>query len=172
MIDTGPVEPLDRARHRVGSFDCGVPALDRWLHAYAGQAQRRDAARTFVTTHSSTREVIGYYTLVVTEVEHETATSAVRAGMSRHFPIPACLVARLAVTLKLQRRGIGSNLLLDALGRIERASGEVGIRAVLVHAISDEAAAFYRSYGFAPATADARTLMVPLAAVRATLSES
>jgi GNAT superfamily N-acetyltransferase len=163
-----PVEPLDPTRHQVKEFRCGQPSLDRWLQAYAGQSQRRDVARTFVAADSELR-VVGYYTMVAGHVEHSTASPPVRAGVSRHFPIPGCLIARLAVDESWQGTGLGSDLLRDALRRTLAAADQIGIRAVLVDAIDDRAAAFYRRYGFEPATTGGLTLMVPLSAVRSRL---
>jgi GNAT superfamily N-acetyltransferase len=168
VSDLRPVEPLDPGRHRLNGFECGRPTLDRWLRAYASQSQRRDTARTFVVADQQL-EVVGYYTLVAGEVEHQAAPAAVRARLSRHFPIPVCLLARLAVTASWQGRGLGSDLLRDALRRILAASEEIGLRAVLVHAIDERAANFYRRYGFEPATRDGLTLMVPLESVRSQL---
>jgi GNAT superfamily N-acetyltransferase len=162
------VEPLDRGRHDISDFGCGNPALDRWLHAYAGQAQRRDVARSYVAIDQEQR-VMGYYTLVAGQVEHSRATDPVRAGVSRHFPIPVGLVARLAVATVHQGHGLGTDLVRDALRRLLAASEQVGMRAALVHAIDDTASAFYRRLGFQPATPDGLTLMVPLGAVRAVL---
>ena len=164
----GAVEPLE-SRHRADRFDCGHQQLDRWLHAYAGQGQRRDAARTFVVCRANDDAVVGYYTLVASEVEHGAATGNVRRGASKHFPIPVCLIARLAVDRSEQGAGLGRSLLLDALRRADRASRSVAMRAALVHALDEEAAAFYARFGFKPATADSLTLMVPLEAVRRTL---
>lgn len=162
------VEPLDRGRHELRDFECGHPMLDRWLRAYAGQAQRRDVARTYVAVDEQ-RRVVGYYTLVAAEVEHAQAPPSVRAGVSRHFPIPVGLIARLAVATTHQGRGLGTDLVRDAMRRLLAASEQIGMRAVLVHAIDDTAAGFYRHLGFEPATPDGLTLMVPLAAVRAAL---
>jgi GNAT superfamily N-acetyltransferase len=160
-----PVEPFDPAHHQVTDFECGRPSLDRWLRAYAGQSQRRDVARTFVSADSKLR-VVGYYTLVAGQVEHAAAPDAVRAGVSRHYPIPVCLLARLAIATPWQGRGLGSDLLRDGLRRTLAAAEQIGIRAVLVDAIDEQAARFYSRYGFEPATADGLTLVVPLAAVR------
>lgn len=156
---------FDPAIHSARGFRCGNEALDRWLAVYAGQSQRRDAARTFVTA-SPERQVLGYYTLVASEIEHEPATAGVRRGMSRHFPVPVALIARLAVHADHQGRGLGRSLLLDALRRIVRASEELAVRAVIVEADDDRAAAFYEHFGFQPSPLDHRLLMVPLACVR------
>ncbi len=113
--------------------------------------------------------MVGCYTLVASQVEGSEATSEVQRGTSKHFPIPVCLIARLAVDRSEQGIGLGRSLLLDALQRAERASRSVAMRAVLVHALNDEAAAFYARFGFQPATAEPLTLMVPLEAVRRVL---
>ena len=165
MSGLRPVEALDPGRHHVTEFQSGRPVLDRWLSAYAGQSQRRDVARTFVTSDEQAH-VIGYHTLVAGQVEYLDAPDAVRSRVSRRYPIPVCILARLAVATTWQRQGLGSDLLRDALRRILAAAEEIGIRAVLVHAIDDDAATFYKQYGFEPASADGLTLMVPLSAVR------
>jgi GNAT superfamily N-acetyltransferase len=163
------VEPLDRRRHRLQAFRCGNASLDRWLHAGAGQAQRKDVARTYVAVDGR-NHVVGYYTLVAGQVEHEQSPGSVRKGVSPHFPIPVGLIARLAVATTHQGQGLGRDLLRDAPRRILAASEQIGIRAVLVHAIDERAAGFYRRLGFEPGTPDGLTLMVPLAAVRRALT--
>jgi GNAT superfamily N-acetyltransferase len=155
----------DPTAHDVGTFDCGEDALNRWLRHCAGQSQRRDAARTFVVI-AGQRRVIGYYTTVVGEIHHEQASPAVRRGMSKHFPIPIALVARLAVDVDFHGRGIGARLLRDALTRVLAAAEQVAIRAVVVHAISEQAAAFYIRFGFKPLADEPRTLMITLDEVR------
>jgi GNAT superfamily N-acetyltransferase len=160
--------PFDRKSHRVNQFSCGEASLDRWLIAYAGQNQQRDAARTFVTTDPGGK-VAGYYTLVAAQVEHEQATSAVSQGLSGHFPIPVALIARLAVTTPHQGAGLGRSLLLDALQRILRASDQLAVRAVTVDALDNRAASFYRRFGFEPSPLAPHTLMLSLDVVRRTL---
>jgi GNAT superfamily N-acetyltransferase len=159
---------FDRTRHHVEAFSCGRDTLDRWLRAYASQNQHRDAARTFVTTELDGK-VAGYYTLVAAQVEHERATAGVRRGLSRHFPIPVALLARLAVATPHQGTGLGRGLLLDALRRVLRASDELAIRAVTVQALDERASSFYRAFGFEPSDLAPDTLMVPLRLVRQTL---
>jgi predicted N-acetyltransferase YhbS len=169
VSDLQPVAPLDSKRHKTDGFECGHPSLDHWLRAYAGQSQRRDVARTFAVADQEWR-VVGYYTLVAAEVEHGAASPPVRAGVSRHFPIPVCLIARLAVDIGWQGRGLGRDLLRDGMRRALAASEQIGIRAVVADAIDDRAAAFYRRHGFESAAVDGLTLMVPIAAVRSQLA--
>lgn len=158
-------ERYDPARHEVAGFACGKEALDRWLHRYAGQGERRDATRTFVAIDER-GAVSGYYTLVAGQIEHTEATKAVSKGLSPHFPIPVAILARLAVDAQSQGQGLGARLLDDALERVCRAAQEVAVRAVVVHAIDDPAADFYERFGFRGLSATPRTLMVTLAELR------
>lgn len=155
----------DPAAHEVADFACGEESLDRWLHRYAGQGERRDATRTFVSTDAQ-GTVRGYYTLVAGQLEHGEATEAVRKGLSRHFPIPVAILARLAVDERSQGQGLGASLLNDALERICRAAREVAVRAVVVHAINPTAVSFYERFGFRGLSEAPRSLMVTLAELK------
>jgi GNAT superfamily N-acetyltransferase len=159
-------ERFDPARHNAAAFDCGNEFLNHWLARYAGQSDRRDAARTFVI--ADTRGVVrGYHALHAGQLQHESATAEVRKGRSPHFPIPIALLARLAVDVTSQGQGVGATLLRDALSRVQVASTHVAVSAVVVHAIDDQAAGFYRRFGFRALTPTPRTLMVTLREIRA-----
>jgi predicted N-acetyltransferase YhbS len=158
-------ERYDPARHDTSHFASGNEALDRWLVRYAGQGERRDAARTFVTADGGA--VIGYYALLAGELDHSQATETTRKGMSRHYPIPVAILAPLAVDRWHQNRGLGATLLRDALKRVTLASEQLAVRAVVVHAIDDRAADFYEHFGFRGLSATPRTLMVTVAELRA-----
>jgi predicted N-acetyltransferase YhbS len=158
-------ERYDPARHDTSNFGCGNELLDRWLTRYAGQNERRDAARTFVATTDG-HAVYGYYTLLAGQLEHHEATPAARKGLSRHFPIPVAILARLAIDSSRHSQGLGATLLDDALARVCRAAEQVAVRAVVVHAVDENAAAFYARFGFQALSATPRTLMVTLAALR------
>ena len=157
---------FDPASHDVAAFDCGNELLNRWLTRYAGQSERRDAARTFVALGPG-RSVLGYYTLLAGQLQHEAATAAVRRAQSRHFPIPIALLARLTIDRNHKGKGLGAELLADALSRVQLASAHVAVRAVVVHATDDRAAGFYERFGFRALTATPRTLMVTLRDLRA-----
>lgn len=158
-------ERYDPTHHDASKFEPGNEALDRWLTRYAGQSERRDAARTFVMT--DTGAVIGYYALLAGELDHRHATEQTRKGMSRHYPIPVAILARLAVDHRHQHHGIGATLLRDALRRVTLASEQLAVRAVVVHAIDEPAARFYEHFGFRALSITPRTLMVTLAELRA-----
>ena len=93
-------------------------------------------------------------------VLHEVATSRVRRNMPD--PVPVALLGRLAVDRQWQGRGLGAALLRDAVLRVVGAAGTIGVRALLVHAISDEAKAFYERWGFRPSATDPMTLMITI----------
>lgn len=160
-----PPAALDRSRHRTDDFRCGRPKLDTWLRAFAGQAQRRDASRTYVIADADGL-VLGFYTLVAGQVGYEEATSDVRRGMSKHFPIPVVVLARLAVDDRRHGEGLGAALLADAMRRAVRAAEEVGIRAVVVDAIDARAAEFYRRFGFVAFDTNGPRLMTTVAKLR------
>jgi predicted N-acetyltransferase YhbS len=136
-------------------FDSGQPALDTWLKRNALRSQSSGAARTYVVTAG--RSVIGYYALAVGSVTRAEATGQVRRNMPD--PIPVMLLARLAIDQHWQGRGLGAALLRDAALRTLQAAEIAGIRALLVHAISTDAARFYRYFGFQPAANSTLTLM-------------
>jgi ribosomal protein S18 acetylase RimI-like enzyme len=126
----------DSRSHNVAEFSSGRPELDDWLRRYAGQGERRDTTRSFVRVDAG-GIVTGYYTLVATTVGRDAATPTVSAGTSARFPIPACLIARLAVDSEHQGRGLVSSLLRAALRRILLASDHIAVRAVIVDAIDE-----------------------------------
>jgi GNAT superfamily N-acetyltransferase len=150
------IEKLHRT-HNIEQFTCGEPELDRFLIRHALRAQQANSSRTYVAVEDG--EVVGFDTIVAGEVRHADAPERVVKGMPRH-PIPLLVLARLAVHARMQGRGIGAGLLLDALGRTLQVADVIGVRAVAVHAKDDRAAAFYRHFGFAPSPTDARHLFM------------
>ena len=156
------IEKLHRT-HNVEQFACGQPELDRFLIRHALQAQQSNSSQTYVALGGD--EVVGFYTIVAGEIQHAQAPERVVKGMARH-PIPLLVLARLAVHINAQGRGIGSGLLLDALGRTLQVADVIGVRALAVHAKDDRAVAFYRHFGFTPSPADARHLFMIIKDIR------
>lgn len=163
MNDRPRIEKL-RRDHQVDPFDCGQEALNRFLVRYAFQNQQADASQTYVALTG--HEVVGFYTLVVAQVEYADAPQRLGKGLARH-PIPLMLLARLAVATSRQGRGLGSGMLKDAMLRTLRAADIAGIRAMAVHAKDDDARAFYERYGFVAAPTDPYHLFVLLKDIRA-----
>ena len=150
MSDPGESGRLSRvellaSQHDVSDFDCGKHAsLNDWLQRFARMNQASGESRTYVVHREN--KVAGYYSLAPGSVSRKQAT--VRAGKSAPEPIPVVLLARLAVHKYEQGHGLGAALLKDALQRAYAGASIIGGRAILVHAIDEEAAAFYRRYGF------------------------
>lgn len=167
MSDRPRIEKL-RRHHHVDSFDCGEEALNRFLVRYAFQNQQAEASQTYVALVGD--EVIGFYTLVVAQVEYDDAPQRLGRGLARH-PIPLMLLARLAVATNWQGQGLGSGLLKDAMLRTLHAAEIAGLRAIAVHAKDDDARAFYERFGFVPAPTDPYHLFALLKDVRAILKQ-
>ena len=167
MTDSPRIEKL-RRDHQVDIFDCGQEALNRFLARYAFQNQQAEASQTYVALIGD--DVVGFYTLVVAQVEYDDAPQRLGKGLARH-PIPLMLLARLAVSASWQGKGLGSGLLKDAMLRTLHAADIAGIRALVVHAKDDDARAFYERFGFTAAPTDAYHLFVLLKDVRAILKQ-
>ena len=150
-----PPEPLSAA-HELEPFDSGVVALDDWLKRRALQNEAAGASRTFVIRER--RRVAGYYSLAASSILHSIATGKVRRNMPK--PVPAVVIGRLAVDKSWQGRGLGGDLLRDAVLRIAGAAEIVGVRAILVHAISEDAKRFYERFGFRVSPLESLTLMM------------
>lgn len=144
------IEKLER-RHAVDTFDCGREALNRFLIRYALQSQQAGASQTYVAL--ADQEVVGYFTLTVGQVEYQDAPERLVKGLG-HYPVPIMLLARLAVAVGWQGRGLGQGLLKDAMLRTLQAAEIAGIRAFAVHAKDDEARAFYEHFDFVPSPVD------------------
>jgi predicted N-acetyltransferase YhbS len=138
------VAPL-AAQHRLEEFDCGKPSLNEWLQHHAAQAQSSGSARTFVALDDV--RVVGYFSLTAGQIDTAQASERVRKGMGS-YPIPVVILARLAVSTRDQGRGIGIGLLQEAILRTLQLAEIAGVRALLTHPIDDEAARFYRRFGF------------------------
>lgn len=143
MIYSAPI-PLDR-KHALAGFECGKPALDDWLIRHALQAQTAGSAKTFVSMQGT--RVAGYFSLTVGQIDFLEAPDRVRQGMGR-YPIPVVVLARLAVAVLDQGKGIGRGLLQDAVCRALLVGEQAGIRALLTHPIDAEAAKFHSAFGF------------------------
>ena len=167
MNDGPRIEKL-RRDHHVDRFDCGQEPLNRFLIRFALQNQQAEASQTYVALVGD--EVVGFYTLVVAQVEYDDAPHRLGKGLARH-PIPLMLLARLAVATSWQGKGLGSGLLKDAMLRTFQAAEIAGIRAMAVHAKDDDARAFYERYGFVAAATDPYHLFVLLKDVRAILKQ-
>jgi GNAT superfamily N-acetyltransferase len=145
-----------RAEHDLSDFECGEPTLDDWLRRRALQNEESGASRTYVVCAG--QQVAGYYALAVGAVAHSEAPGRVKRNMPD--PVPVMIIGRLAVHKDFQGRKIGPGLLRDAVLRTLQAAKIAGVRAILVHAISERARSFYENCGFSPSPMDPMTLMI------------
>lgn len=134
-----------RAEHDLSGFDCGNSELDRWLIDHALASQKADLARTYLVLEG--QSVVAYVSLTTGSIRPDAAPKRYARGMPR-YPIPTILIARLAVDRRFQGQRLGSRLLAEALRLTVAASDTAAARLVVVDAIDDRAAAFYRRWGF------------------------
>ena len=159
-----PPEPL-ADHHDIGDFTSGEASLDDWLRRRARANQVSGATRAYVVCEE--KRVIAYYALASGVVTAESAPGRFRRNMPS--PIPVAVLARLAVHRDWQGRGIGHALFRDAARRVAHAADAIGIRGIVVHAISKEAKKFYLALGFDPSRREPMTLMVKLSDIRSAL---
>jgi N-acetylglutamate synthase-like GNAT family acetyltransferase len=147
------------AAHALTEFDCGRSELNQFIQKYAYQNQQANSSQTYVGIYENM--VIGYYSLTVGSIVHTQAPDRVIKGQPRH-PIPVMILARLAVDIRWQNRGVGKGLLKDALKRTAQAADIAGIRALLVHAKDLDVKLWYERFDFEPSPIDPFTLLMLL----------
>ena len=161
-VQPGSPVPL-LAAHLLNEFGCGQASLDEWLKRRALAYQLSGASRTFVAAGQDGR-VYCYYAMAAGAVSHQQATSGVRRNMPD--PVPVMVLARLAVDRRAQGIKLGAALLQNAVNRAVAVSHNVGVRALLVHALDDRAKQFYQHYGFRESPQHPMTLMLRLNAFK------
>ncbi len=154
------IEPI--GKHDRTAFSCGVAALDDWLRLRAGQDERRNMARVFVALDDRLG-VVGFYslssfTLTIGDLPPEHAKR-----LPRYDLIPAALIGRLARDQRVRGQRIGDLLLADAIRRVLEAARSLAVFAIVVDALDERAATFYRDFGFSPFPSRPLRLFMPAA---------
>ena len=149
--------------HLLDEFTSGTASLDDWLRRRARTNHESGASRTFVLCDDA--RVIAYYSLASSSIACAEAVGRFRRNMPD--PIPVITLARLAIDQSLQGKGFGRALIRDAGVRVIAAADLVGVRGMIVHAISDEAKQFYLACGFLQSPTNEMTLMIPLSDLKA-----
>jgi predicted N-acetyltransferase YhbS len=159
------------SNHVLSGFDCGVGSLNVWLERHARSASGVGSAKTYVITDEEQGRVVGYHALTLVSVEHVEATSRAKKGMPK-YPIPAMLLARLAVDESVKGKGLGAFLLRDAMVRTVAVSQEAGLRLLLAHALNEQARTFYVKFGFEPSPTDPMNLQIIVKDIEASLESA
>jgi GNAT superfamily N-acetyltransferase len=157
-------EPLSEDHHTDG-FECGDPALDAWLKRRAWANQATGASRTYVVREGE--RVVAYYALASGAIAQAAVPGRFRRNMPD--PIPVVLLARLAVDRTCQRLGLGKAMIRDAALRVAHAAEAIGIRGIVVHALSEDAKRFYANAGFDSCPAEPMTLVMTVRDLQAAL---
>ncbi|BBI92804.1 GNAT family N-acetyltransferase [Serratia symbiotica] len=146
--------------HILSEFHSRETALDEWIKHQGLKNQSIGAARTFVVCREHSSQVVGFYSLATGSVTHVIAPRSLRRNMPD--PIPVIILARLAVDAGYHGKGLSADLLHDAVLRICRVAENIGVRAIMVHALSDAAKQFYLHHGLMQSTTQEKTLFLRL----------
>lgn len=160
---------LISVNHQLNNFNSGELLLDEWLKKRAIRNNASGASRCFVICDDK-KEVFGYYCLSAGAIGRESAPKAMQRNMPD--PLPVLVLGRLAIDKKYHNRGLGSALLRDAMIRSVSIAEDVGVFAVLIHSLSEQAKRFYISRGFVESPFEAMTLFMPLETIRSILVET
>lgn len=159
-------------KHDRDIFDCGEEALNEFLRRYARRSHELGGAKTFLAIDDAdNKSILGFYSLSPASIQYARTPEIVRRGLARH-DIPGFRLARLAVDLRVQGKGLGGNLLLAAGRRCLLASEQVGGVVLVIDAKTERVAAWYAGYGAVPLLDAPLTLMLPLATIQSALKRA
>ncbi len=156
MLFDAPI--LLNEQHRLQDFDCGVDSINDWLKRRALANQYNNASRTYVIVVEG--KVIAFYCLASGALASHDAPGATRRNMPE--PIPVAILGRLGIDTAWQHRGLGAAMLQDAVLRTASAADIIGIKGIIVHAVSASAKNFYMHYGFTPSPTQPMLLILSL----------
>ena len=168
QIKTLRIEPIEK-KHNRKVFSCKKPALADYLKQYARQNDENNIAKSFIAVDDE-NIIHGYYSLRASSIEFENLPKNLVKNIPK-YPIPAALIARLAVDTNIEGQGLGSRLLIDALERILSTSEQLAIKVVLVDAIDDEAKNYYLHFGFIEIPGHDLKLLLPIETIKQLLVE-
>jgi GNAT superfamily N-acetyltransferase len=157
-------EPIGPNHDRAG-FDCGSAELNEYLQRYARQNHQSGGAKTFVTVPSEApTRILAFYTIFPGAIEFARVPSVITRRVGR-YEVPVFRLGRLAVSLDMQGRGIGSALLFSAGRRALGVAAEVGGVALAIDAKDESAVAWYERFGAMRLVDDPLRLVLPLATI-------
>lgn len=172
------IEPFDSARHDRNNFSCGITAIDNYFRKTANKLAKADNIRLYVMAGPD-GTVIGFYSINAHAVDYEALPLKYARTRPAHGSIPAAFISMIGRDQRYRNQGFGSDLLVDALARIVRASAEIGIAVVMLDVFDcgnperiQQRKALYQGFGFMPLPSNARRLFLPMATVRRLLASS
>jgi GNAT superfamily N-acetyltransferase len=155
------------AQHDVSRFENGKhPSLDAWLKNRALTSEGLSARTYVVCPRDTAQRVIGYYS-ISTAMEQRLSLPTAKIRRATPGQVPLLLIGRLAVDREYQGKGLGADVLLDGVRRCLEVSEIAGVRAIITHAIDDDAVRFYQRHGFILSPLGERVMLLPIEAVRA-----
>lgn len=166
------IEPYQPSQHSRSAFRCGNAMLDDWLKKRAKQHQKNNLSKTYVLVDSQleaedgVKDIFGYYCLSNHAVRYETLPEDQRKGLPSTFQMPTALIGRLAVDSRFHRQKLGQRLLIDAAKNVLNLTGRIGIHALEVDAIDENAVAFYKAYDFVPLQDRPTHLILPMKTIK------
>jgi ribosomal protein S18 acetylase RimI-like enzyme len=160
------IELIDKGKHGISSFDCGVRDLNLYLQQRAGQETRKKIAAVYVIRQLRSRRVVGYYTLSSYAIELSTLPDEIVKKIPKYPLLPVTLIGRLAVDRNFQGQKIGKHLLMDALLRSENLSREIGSMAVIVDSKDETSRSFYEKYDFKQFKKNPLKLFLPMSTIK------
>lgn len=166
-MDIVPASPCERfapERHNWRKFRCSNPAFDVYLRSARKETEQSPAV-IYILDDTTTKRIIGYYSISSTSVVRQTFPDEFREGLQPYPEQPAMLIGRLAVDRDYRGQGYGGDLLVDACRRCLALREHVGFVAVIVDAIDLDAVRFYRHYAFIPFPSAPDTLFIPVATI-------
>jgi len=163
------VEPLDPAKHRRETFDCGVAALNDFLRMRARKEMEADISACFVLVpREKPEQIAGFYTLSSASILRTEVPESLMRKLPKYAEMPATLLGRLARSLDFKGQNVGGLLMMSALSRAIEGARQVASWAVVTDPKDDKARRFYEAFGFRPLTAD--RLFMPMKDAEAQLS--
>jgi len=175
MADTLRFERFDKQRHQRGSFDCGQPALNEYLHKRLNQQMKRGVTVGYVLAADSSDlskaagRIAGYVTLSAGELPITVIPAG--HGYPPRMPLPTTLIGRLAVDRSFQGQGLGADLLIHALRVAVQTAAQVASAVIEVDALNEPVRKFYERYGFSSLADDQQHLYLPMADAKALVQQ-
>lgn len=160
------IEPLDRNKHDRAAFSCGEPRLDTYLKTRAAGLMDLESTRAWVACLDDGRDIVGFYAVNAHAIDASALPESLVRRLPRHRPIPAIFLSNIAVSSACQGAGIGSLLLADCFARAARVADEIGAAFIVLDALSEQAARFYRRHGFTDVPDPAGRMVIGLTQVR------